>query len=165
MKHITKILAMGFALGLALAATTANATPGNPVACNKEWVGAKNKHCKDKITGTTVTVDADADATAIAAALANATATGGSASATGGSATASNGNQSISITEAKQRPVTGVVGLNLDVAEIMQAKPRNIVELGKAVHEVGNDCRALAVLNRSPSLFSWMDGSRLDISC
>lgn len=145
MKHITKILAMGFALGLALAATTANA--GNPIACNKEWVGAKNKTCTDPDTGTKVTVDADADATAIAAALANA-----NANATGGSASATGGN--VTYNEAETPRFTGRAELvaKIEISVLNGQHARNVVMLSEREEKLGNKCLAQAVLEDHPAM-------------
>lgn len=80
-------------------------------------------------------------------------------------ASASNGNQTLTVNNPKQTRLRAEISVNADIAEIMKAKNSNLIGLALAVDEVGNNCTALAILNRSPALFSWMDGSRLTIKC
>ncbi len=121
MKEI--ITAIGFAIGLMLAAGTANAT-GTP-SCQKTGNG---HNCTVPGDSTVYHVNTDSEATAIASVVAmlgqnqsqgqgqaqgqNQTATGGNA--TGGSAVASNGNQSISISNPAATATLGV-GLSANV--------------------------------------------------
>jgi hypothetical protein len=143
------ITAIGFAIGLMLAAGTANATTKPTCTTKTDW----SKPCEDPVNSQNWTFNNSADASAWAAAIGvgiGQGGDGGDASATGGNANQSQG-QSITISNPKQPRFTANFGIGINATILSGVQTNNDLSVSEALRNAGQTCDSLKVLYNTPS--------------